>query len=76
MDWEEKADMVASMNYMTAYTGGLTLLNLVFLVAMMGGWGVAAGIFSIIGNAICCLFFAKYWRDSVMRHYKMYPLGD
>jgi hypothetical protein len=76
VDWDEKADMVAAMNYMSGYCGCATLFNLVCLVAIMGPLGIAAGIFSILGNAICCLFFAKYWRDTVMRHYKMYPLVD
>ena len=64
------------MNAMTVYCGLVVILNLGMLTVLTGAWGPIVGLFSLLLNIICGVFFGKFWRKSVLRHYKMYPLVD
>ena len=76
VDWEHKAQLVYAMNAMSFYCGFMVVWNLIMLIAMTGVWGPLVGLLSLLLNGICGVFFAKFWRPSVLRHYKMYPLVD
>ena len=76
VDWEHKALLVYAINKMSVYCTFVVFWNFVMLIAMTGAWGPLVGFLSLMLNAICGIFFAKFWRPSVLRHYKMYPLVD